>query len=534
MVLALRLQHLLHITWALSIPFDQSSASIMTLLLLLSRMNPSACVFGNTDTVIPDDDDIKLNDTGCTDDSSSSGDSPRKSGGRMRPNPFSFGCLSNSKFYSPNDTVQPLSNDAILSSLEKVVPEYLVVIASRPPSPSSGAFSQKEMRKSVKEFNRKKTAALQKLHDLTIKAHQHNRISLVQTDKWDIIHALSMALIESCDSIGHDDSSTKNINQQTMDEERRLICWTINNLSIPYENKATMALGDQSTTLLQALMMVIQSNLPETYLCCVCINNLTFLADAIKPVALFVHDTSDGGMLAPYASISKSPRSSIQPQQQQAKLPPRPNTVRSRSFSANGRSRSASKRPQPQTIRSRSLSANGVTLCLQGEGLLSEEFGNVLGNPSSLLCTIERMMITNAPFLLSDVKSVQGEAIRWSCGFIRNVTGGGDENITSDSCIARKGSISNDFIEEICLLISRTEIPRMVVQFVRESPHPTVKWTKDSLEDICLSLMCNIARFSSRESLMRAGAIECLEKIEALPGIHGYRARAIRVSLGVK
>lgn len=478
-------------------------------------MNPSACIFGSTDTVLPDGIKLK-NDTSRTDDSSSSEDNtPRKSGGKL-----SFGCLSSSKFYSPNDKVEPLSNDAILSSLEKVVPECLdSVIVSRPPSSSEGAFSQKQIGKSMREFNHKKTAALQQLHDLTTKAHEHNRVPLVQTGKWDIIHALSVALIESCNNAanpnGYDESNNNNRHHNlTLNEDRRLICWTLNNLSIPYENKATMALGENSTVLLKALMLVVQSNLPESYLCCICIMNLTFLAEAIKPVTLFVTPSLDGGM-APYSSNS-----------------------RSRSLSASGSGRAADHRPRPQTARSRSMCANGVTVCSEGEGRLSEVFGMVLGNPTSLLRILERMIITNTPFLLSAVKSVQGEAIRWACGFIRNVTCGGDENITADSnsvasgSEGRKGKVSNDFIEEICLLISHTEIPSLIVQFVRDSPNPTVKWTKDSLEDICLGIMCNMARFSSREALMRAGAVDCLERIEGMPGIHGYRARAIRVALG--
>mmetsp|Transcript_5090 Transcript_5090/g.9121 ORF Transcript_5090/g.9121 Transcript_5090/m.9121 type:complete len:81 (+) Transcript_5090:1261-1503(+) len=73
----------------------------------------------------------------------------------------------------------------------------------------------------------------------------------------------------------------------------------------------------------------------------------------------------------------------------------------------------------------------------------------------------------------------------------------------------------------------------MMVQFVKDSPHKTVEWTKDSLEDICMGAMCNMAQWqSTREALKRAGAVRCLEKIEGLPGIHGYRARAIRCSLG--
>eukprot|EP00574_Skeletonema_japonicum_P011622 CAMPEP_0201721976 /NCGR_PEP_ID=MMETSP0593-20130828/6479_1 /ASSEMBLY_ACC=CAM_ASM_000672 /TAXON_ID=267983 /ORGANISM="Skeletonema japonicum, Strain CCMP2506" /LENGTH=489 /DNA_ID=CAMNT_0048212863 /DNA_START=18 /DNA_END=1487 /DNA_ORIENTATION=+ len=483
----------------------------MAFHLLLSRMNPSisACIFGNADTVLPDDEGI------TSDETSSSCDSPVKNlGGGSK---FSFGCLSTSpKSYIPNDTVQPLSNDVILLSLERVVPEYLAIIASRPPSSSSGAFSEKEMRKMNKQFNLNKTVALQKLHDLTIKAHEYNRIPLLQTDKWDIIAALSTALIESCHQI------IVGTDNQSMDENRRLICWTINNLSIPYENKATIVKG--RSLILQALMMVIESNLPESYLACITINNLTFLADAIKPVALYVPPANDSGAVSSFPSLPKS-RSSRQ--KYQANPLARQNTIRSRSFSTNGRSRSG------LTKRSRSLSSNGLTVCCEGEGWDSEVIDNVLGNPSSLLRTIERMMVTNAPFLLSDVKSVQGEAIRWACGFIRNVTNG-EEKIDSNvpSPRGRKGRIPDHSVESVCLLISRTEIPRLVIQFVRESPHPSVKWIKDSLEDICLGIICNIARFSSRESLIRAGAAECLEKIEALPGIHGYRARAVLVSLG--
>ncbi|KAL7449798.1 hypothetical protein ACHAWC_001818 [Mediolabrus comicus] len=509
----------------------------MALLLLLNRMNPSVCVFGSTDTVLPDDG-LKLNATSQTDDSSTSdGDgSPRVSAARkiMNSSPQlmdSCSCLSNSKFYSPNDQEEPLlSDEAIMTSLEKVVPEYLTIVTSKPPSSSSGAFSQKETRMAIKEFNLKKTTALQQLHDLTIKSTEYNRVPMIQTQKWNIIKALAMALIDSCHDIIASNGKQQQ-QQESMDEDRRLILWTLNNLSIPYENKHTMALGDHASLLLKALMVVIQCNLPESYLSCICIMNLTFLADAIKPVTFYVVP------------------------------PPNNNSSMSRSLSASGgvvRNRSIN---QHRPRHRRSLSSNGVTVCAGGVGgdvRHSEVFGAVLGNPSSLLCTIESMMITNAPFLLSSVTSVQGEAIRRALGFIRNVTHGGDDDVntvTEDGSngsvsntqerrngavgagmsnqTGRQGSISKDSIEEICILISRTEIPRLIVQFVRDSPNPTVKWTKESLEDLSLGILCNLTRFSSpREALMRAGAVDSLERMEGLPGIHGYRARAIRVSLG--
>ena len=164
----------------------------------------------------------------------------------------------------------------------------------------------------------------------------------------------------------------------------------------------------------------------------------------------------------------------------------------------------------------------------------------VLGNSSSLIRVVESIMVKNAPFLLKpaarkkgkEAQSVQGEAIRWSCGFIRNVTYAGDDNQGSEN-LGREGTLPDGTTEGICMLVAQTEIPRLVVQFVKDSPRKTVTWTKDSVEDICLGVMCNLAKWQpSREALKRVGAVEGLSEIEGLPGIHGYRARAIRCSLG--
>ncbi len=300
-----------------------------------------------------------------------------------------------------------------------------------------------------------------------------------------------------------------NNNKPFLDEDRRLICWTLNNLSIPYENKAAMASGKNFSKMLQALTMVISSNLPEAYLCCICFMNLTFLADAIRPVVFYMPLILRGA---------------------------------------------------GKSIMEHNL--NGIY------GVSASDI-SVLDNTNSLLRTVEKMMIINSPFLIKPVKSVQREAIRWACGFIRNVTFLGEvpeenktiyvnaskhctsthgNNINSSNsssndassateCLSisngRQGVISSESIEEICSLISRMEIPRLLVQYIKDSPHPTIKWTKDSLEDISLGVMCNLAHWtSSREALRHAGAVQCLEKIEGLAGIHGYRARAIRCSLG--
>ena len=78
---------------------------------------------------------------------------------------------------------------------------------------------------------------------------------------------------------------------------------------------------------------------------------------------------------------------------------------------------------------------------------------------------------------------------------MRNVTYAGEANASEEGdqkgdslsgSTGRRGSISDDSIEEICSLVSRTDIPRLMVRFVGDSPCEAVEWTKDSLEDICL------------------------------------------------
>jgi len=504
------------------------------MLSLLGRMNPAVCLGGSLSTVYDVDNVV------ASDESSSSG---TKSSSRSVLNSqknISYSCMGPPRCYSKyqtDDKVEPLPTDVVLQSLSRTVPDLLACISSSPPTAFASGTSPYEMRKAVREFNAKKTAALQKLHDLTKKGKEYNRVPLVRnTEHWDVVGVLSTALLASTEG----DSGKTTIDgiattkqqpntKPSVNEDRRLICWTLNNLSISYENKAVIALGDHSAKLLQALTMVIQSNLPETYLCCICLLNLTFLADAIRPVTFYVPSAYGNGK-PPYSYNNGKPPHS----------PPRSRSATTASHNSSGKP-PTSPLSRSGSLRLRSRSANGENIWSENEGRVSEICGLVLGNSSSLLRVVERMMVTNAPFLLSTVQSVQGQAIRWSCGFIRNVTYAGeatteDGNQGSDSLsgsAGRQGIISNDSIEEICIVISGTEIPRMMVQFVKDSPHKTVEWTKDSLEDICMGAMCNMAQWqSTREALKRAGAVRCLEKIEGLPGIHGYRARAIRCSLG--
>jgi len=555
-----------------------------TMMSILGRMNPAVCLGGgSTNTIYAVDDDVvdmaAASDHSTQAESSNSGTKNSSGnsvhGAKSRKNAVSsfnscMGPAHCSSRYHPDDTVEPLHPaDVVLHSLGRTVPDLLGCISSSQPTEFPHGTSPFEMRKAIREFNTKRTEALQKLHDLTTKGMEYNRVPLVtKTGHGDVIGVLSAALLASTSTGDDEDSAKTTIDgtprtkqqqskaEKSAGDDRRLICWTINNLSIAYENKEAIVLGEHSATLLQALTEVIKSNLPETYLCCICLLNLTFLADAIRPVTFYM-PSSYGNGKPPYSSPLRS-RSAIVPASNSSSL-----TINQHSWSRGkpptsplSRSRSAQVN---HPARTRSSPSNGKNLWMSEQhegGRISEICGLVLGNSSSLLRIVERMMLTNAPFLTSTVQSAQGEAVRWACGFIRNVTyageppaennngggkkrrGGGNNGSNTDGSIlsgstGRHGIISNESIEEVCILVSATEIPRLMVQFVGDSPNKTLKWTKDSLEDICMGAMCNMAQSqSSREALKRAGAVKCLEKIEGVPGIHGYRARAIRCSLG--
>ena len=542
------------------------------MLALIGRMNPRVCLCGSSGAlngVAVDDTDDDVTATTATDDSSKEQTNRRQASKQQKKkSPTTIvssgggGCVAPcSSRYQPDDTSEPLASDVIFQSLNRTVPDLLACISSAPPTAiSDEGASPSNQRKAIREYNTKRTESLEKLHDLTKKGKEYNRIPLcccssaAQTKSWDVIGVLANALLDSTEQSisqqkntidgGNHSPSNNNSSKPNVDEDCRLICWTINNLSIPYENKLSISLGEHASKLLHALTSVIASNLPESYLCCITLYNLTFMAEAIRPVIFYVPSVYGDGVKAPYSpsrrtrSASSSTKKGIH------------------SDSHNMVGSGSGKPPVSPLSKSRSLqriqnrSTIGTNLWSEGEGRISEICGLVLGNSSSLLRVIEQMMIINAPFLLSTVKSVQGEAIRWACGFIRNVTFASGDDSTDDNATnkqqkqhqpsdslsgssGRQGTISNEAIEEISLLISQTQIPHLMVQFIHGSPHKPIKWTRDSLEDICLGAMCNLAQWqSSRDALERAGAIKYLEKIEGLPGIHGYRARAIRCSLG--
>ena len=224
-----------------------------------------------------------------------------------------------------------------------------------------------------------------------------------------------------------------------------------------------MVFGDESNMLIENLLHVINLRLPETYLCCICLMNLTYLEAAIGPILnLSIHRAKDENQHR--VSISNRPNN-IDPKQWN-KFPYASRVPTSRA-------------PTPIKHRHIASGSSFSILCLE--------------DPQSLVRSTEKLMYDNRPFLMSKILSVEGEAVRWSVGLMRNLT--------------KK--------EVHCSVIARTQIPYMILSILAQSPHPLIRWKKDSLEKMSLEVVSNMAQFEETKAiLLAADAIEMLKHIE--------------------
>lgn len=258
------------------------------------------------------------------------------------------------------------------------------------------------------------------------------------------------------------DINDTNFDRHGNDETRRLACLTLNQLSLPFQNKKVMVFGNGSSTLIDNLRQVIHLRLPETYLCCICLMNITYLESTIDPILnipdpFLVNDTL---MLR---SVSKRPNN-IDPQDWNKF----PSAVRM----------PASRAPSPL----KAYNTRGST-----QSILH------LDDSRSLLRSIESLIQDHRPFLQSKILSVEGEAIRWSIGLLRNLT--------------RK--------EAHCSIIARTDIPFLTLTLLVSTPHPLIRWSSDSVEVMSLTVLKNMASHESTRSLLKAwNAVQIIQRLD--------------------
>lgn len=118
----------------------------------------------------------------------------------------------------------------------------------------------------VEEKGEKSAAATKRIYELCDVGHKQNRVPMVCSGKWDVLTPLAQCLT------------------QESGDGRHLACLALNNLSIPTENKRVMALGPASKDVIGGLCKVIAEDKQESYLCCICLMNLSFLEASITTI----------------------------------------------------------------------------------------------------------------------------------------------------------------------------------------------------------------------------------------------------------
>lgn len=373
-------------------------------------------------------------------------------------------------------------------------------------------------------LDRRRSQALQSLYHLVDFQHKENRyVGLPNQRKTKNHHEVTSLTLDSLSSRvplvcrRTDPPALKTVDvlassclmqdSPSSSGDRRWACLIINNLAIPLENKAAMV---SNRTLMDALLFVISKNFPETHLCCVCLMNLSYTENADVPI----HNVM---------------------------------------------------------LQYRMSSPSAVTPSTSDERVDEDDddvpLSVILHNPNSLLRIIETMIKDYTEILIGNLAktyssrslvSVQGEAVRWTVGWMRNVT------VAYSGCLwlcqtrlpydmiqvfhaeitatanSTRNSPTIGMMDSSPMLLSPVSA---VASSVTSSSSPMAssptgssssfvsKWTRDSLPDLALGVLLNLVQYSDCcEFLMERSAPllkDALEPIVDQGGIHDMRASMI-------
>jgi len=136
----------------------------------------------------------------------------------------------------------------------------------------------------TEETGEDSASATKRIYELCDVGHKQNRVPMVCSGKYDVLTPLAKCLT------------------QESGDARHLACLALNNLSIPTENKRVMALGPASSNVIGGLCKVIAEDKQESYLCCICLMNLSFLEASISTILQHSPVEDDSGAVSPLAN----------------------------------------------------------------------------------------------------------------------------------------------------------------------------------------------------------------------------------------
>ncbi|KAL3908372.1 MAG: hypothetical protein SGILL_008510 [Bacillariaceae sp.] len=134
---------------------------------------------------------------------------------------------------------------------------------ARPPTLRDIPKLTKAMLQTESDKSEEATAAAKKLYELCDVGHKANREPMVATGQYDVVNPLAQCLLH------------KNNN-----EKLHFVCLTLNNLSIPHDNKRVMVMERGAKKLIGNLCTLVASEKKECYLGCIILMNLSFFEPA--------------------------------------------------------------------------------------------------------------------------------------------------------------------------------------------------------------------------------------------------------------
>jgi len=268
-------------------------------------------------------------------------------------------------------------------------------------------------------------------------------------------------------------SSTRKIrkNHHRVDEKLHFVCLTLNNLSIPNDNKRVMVRERGAKRLIGNLCKVIKSGKKEAHLCCIILMNLSFYEPGLTIIGQF-----SPTKLSPIMPSSASSSSSAIPEKASSPTNPETNSKAGIENTSNGSSNSY----KAAKAGAKALATTTTVLKRAAAVVSKPRKLTPLENPDSLLRILQDLLST-AERGTSD--------FRWAFGLLAN--------------LSRH--------PENALLIGLTGIPRVAIDNLRLAKTPSSDWATNSLEDFSSYFVLHLAEACPPASLK--GALEVAMKI---------------------
>ena len=324
----------------------------------------------------------------------------------------------------------------------------------------------------MNEKGGKSAAAIKCIYTLCNFGHKHNRLPMVCSGKWDVLTPLAKCLTYE------------------NGDERLHACLTLNNLSIPIENKRVMALGPSSKAIIEGLCKIIAEGKKESYLGCICLMNLAFLEASITTILQHSPVASGKDDIAPLLN----PNSLLRILE---KL-----LTNSSTNEKSGSAKWEGVRWACGLIKN--LAKDKENAILIGQTDIPKYIVNILQ------CTTFTPHPAPVPSLRTSI-SFESFSL-WANGLIKNLSKA----------------------EENTPLMKQTDSPKYVLENNCATSTALSQWTSNSIEDFSLYIILNLAQWPVvKEVLVNINAIDIVKPIMAHGNLQGLKATMACALLGV-